>query len=465
MTDNNKEKPEDFQSKLDKIIDDLGLDMGDDDSSNLISAQEFKSEILDGSEEGAQTKLLEKERAPAEEKKEEGEEIPIEELVELELEKKKSVIDPIHTPVYVSWKAYKRMVGYGMRYANDDSDMKNWREVYGILIGEVEEETLVVIKDAIPVCVGGKTGVELEPIHYVDLSQIDASVYERSIENEKTDFIIGWWHTHPGFGFFFSEVDSYTHLGYQIPNAFAVGLIFDHCEHKGDKLGVAGLRLTEPEEGFLSDYMEVDLHYDDEIEEYNRKIKKVIKKVKKNMDDVLDELEYIDKTLRRKALAQLQRNYGLILVPKRDVKLTEDEEEAEEEEDAIYVWDPEFFEKRYRIPKFREKIENTLKDYEQELKELYEKGEFKKFEDKKEKYRKKIKSKLEKPNEWYERLMDDFSQRLSKIFPFFDYLDTEERKIIEHFEERISEYSKVLENLNMRAEFKDLQNKKLEVNP
>ena len=66
------------------------------------------------------------------------------------------------------------------------------------------------------------------------MAQIDASVFERSIQDDKTDFIIGWFHTHPGFGFFYSPIDCMTQLGYQIPNPYAVGLIFDHCEKKSD---------------------------------------------------------------------------------------------------------------------------------------------------------------------------------------------------------------------------------------
>ena len=61
---------------------------------------------------------------------------------------------------------------------------------------------------------------------------------------------------------------------------------------------------------------------------------------------------------------------------------------------------------------------------------------------------------LKKPNEWYKKIMNDFTERIENIFPFFDYLDTDERKIIEHFEERSSEYRKVLDDLNSRSDFK-----------
>ncbi|MGV9197295.1 MAG: hypothetical protein ACOC4M_00470 [Promethearchaeia archaeon] len=435
-----KEKKEkDYASKLNKLIDDFDLD-----TENL--------EIPDEEE---------KDKSSIEEAEVKGGENNEVIMEEEEEEEKKYILDPIETPVYLNWRAFKRMIGYAIRYANKDIDKDEWREVYGILIGSVEDETLVVIKDAIPLVPGGKTGVELEPVHYVDLSQIDESIYEQAIQNKKTDFIVGWWHTHPSFGFFFSEVDCYTHLGYQAPNPYAVGLVYDHTEMRHDHLGVAGLRLTEPEAGILSDYKIVQLHFDHDVDEMRKKVNKLIKNVKENMPQVLKDLEYIDQTLRRKALAQLQRNFGLIVVPKRDVKVVDDHEEAQEEEDKIYVWDPDFIEKKYRIPKYREKIEEKIKKYEEKLQELLDKGKEERFEKKREEYHEKMESDLEKPNVWHEKLLDDFNTRIERIYPYYDYLDTEERKIIEHFEERISKYSDALDALNSRIEF-NIKSKKRE---
>ncbi|MFO8020612.1 MAG: hypothetical protein R6U96_18460 [Promethearchaeia archaeon] len=441
MTNSSKKKDEKekdgYSSKLNKMIDDFDLDV----------------EALESpAEEDTDDSALPEEKLADEE--------DTEAFLEEEKEEKKYIVQPSDTPVYLNWRAFKRMIGYAIRYANDDIEQEDWREVYGILIGSVEDETLVVIKDAIPLVPGGKTGVELEPVHYVDLSQIDESIYDQAIQNKKTDFIVGWWHTHPGFGFFYSEVDCYTHLGYQAPNPYAVGLVFDHTEMQHDHLGVAGIRLTDPDAGILSDYKLVELHFDHDLEEMRKKVNNLINDILENIDEVLKDLEYIDQTLRRKALAQLQRNFGLILVPKRDLKIVNDQEEAQEEEDKIYVWDSNFNEKKYRIPKYREKIEEKIQNYEEKLEELLEKGKEEKFKKKKEKYKGKMHSTLEKPNEWYEKLLDDFNTRIERIYPYYDYLDTEERKIIEHFEERISKYSDGLDMLNTRAEFNIKQRKK-----
>jgi len=362
-------------------------------------------------------------------------------------------VDPVKTPGILSYNAYRKIIGYGLRYANEDMPSKDWREVYGILIGSIEENKKVLIKDAIPMVVGDRAGVKYENKQYVDMAQIDESVYERSIQDKKNDFIIGWWHTHPGFGFFYSLVDCMTQLGYQIPNPFALGIIFDHTKFLSNEfyLGVAGLRLINPEQGMLSTYDLIELKYELEKEQMTKKVKTTLKDLNKKVDKILDDLKYINEILRKKALTQLQRNYGLILVPKKDIKVSKETEEVEEDEPYLYVWDPNFFKKSYRIPKFREKVENEIAKYENSLLSLQ--NEEDKYENKRKKYQKKIQSLLSKPNEWYKKMMNEFTERIERISPLYDYLDTNERKIIEYFETRSSEYYKILDKLNIRTKF------------
>jgi proteasome lid subunit RPN8/RPN11 len=368
--------------------------------------------------------------------------------------KKRKEVNPSYAPGLLSSSAYERIVGYATRYANDDINPGKWREVYGILIGTIENNASVIIKDAIPIMVGDRAGVAFENKQYVDTAQIDASVYEHSIQDKKNDFIIGWWHTHPNMGFFYSVVDRTTQLGYQIPNPFAVGLVFDHCkrESEDNDLGIAGLRLKDPDFGMRSPFTLIELDYEFDHKTMMKNANIVIKNVSKNISKVLKEIKYIDVVLRKKNLAQLQRNYGLILVPKEDIKITDNEQEAEEDEKFLYEWDPDIYKKTYRIPKFREKVENAISEAYDELDKYPKERETEDYEIKRKKLEKKIKSILKKPNEWYDKLMIDFSKRIEVISSFFIYLDTEERKVIEYFEERSSEYYRILEYLNARAE-------------
>jgi len=365
-------------------------------------------------------------------------------------------VDPAESPIVISYNAYRRIVGYAMRYGNNDQPQRNWREVYGILIGSIKQNKEVIIKDAIPVMVGGRAYVEYKSKHYVDTAQFNTSIYERAIQDNKEDFFVGWWHTHPGIGFIFSPRDIETQLFYQGVNPFAIALVFDHCQ-KGSKayyLGVAGIRLKNPDRGMFSTYSNaIKLKFEFPKEKMVKKVDKDVKEINKNSKNALKQIDYIDEVLRKKALAQLQRNFGLIMILKRDIKITDDENEAEEDDYYLYEWDPDISKKIYRIPKFREKIEKELKKREEILINIRKENHTSNYLKKKEKFRKKIKEMLIKPNEWYQKIMNDFTKKIEIIFPFFDYLDTDERKIIEHFEERSSEYQKILDDLNSRSDF------------
>ncbi|MHA1193534.1 MAG: hypothetical protein ACTSP9_14815 [Promethearchaeota archaeon] len=65
------------------------------------------------------------------------------------------------------------------------------------------------------------------------------------------------------------------------------------------------------------------------------------------------------------------------------------------------------------------------------LQELLDLNELKKFEQKKDKFKKKIQVMMSKPNEWFNKLSSEFTKRIEIIYPYHDYLDTSERKILE----------------------------------
>ncbi len=365
-------------------------------------------------------------------------------------------IDPAKSPIYISYNAYRRIVGYAMRYGNDDLPQRNWREVYGILIGSIKDNKEVIIKDAIPVMVGSRAYVEYKSKHYVDTAQFNTAIYERAIQDNKEDFFVGWWHTHPGIGFIFSPRDVETQLFYQGVNPYAIALVFDHCQKRSNAyyLGVAGIRLRNPDRGMFATYSnKIELKFELPKEKMVKQVENDVKEINKNIKNALKQISFIDEVLRKKGLAQLQRNFGLIMVLKRDVKITNNEQEAEEDDYYLYEWDPDIDKKIYRIPKFREKIEKDLKKCEEILYDLKKNNQSTYFEKKRAKFSKKIKEMLEKPNEWYKKIITDFTKSVEVIFPLFDYLDTDERKIIEHFEERSSEYQKILDDLNSRSDF------------
>lgn len=369
-------------------------------------------------------------------------------------------VDP-ESPCIISMKAYRRIVGYALRYANNDMKPKNWREAYGILIGHIENDDICYITDAIPMIVGSRAGVKFETKQYADMAQIDESLYEKFLNEQNDDFIIGWWHTHPGFGWFFSMVDTATQLGYQGPNPYAIGLIYDHTEQTTNVSGIKGLRLVDPSRGVYSKYAFAELKFDVPVDQAIKKINNEIKEVLPKFKEIKELLVYIHNILRKRLMAQLQRNFGLILVQKRDKKITTSEELAEEEADRyLYEWNPKFLERKYRVPHYREKLEKEIAKSKQKLKKIlkdktYTKSEAKKkFEGAKKKIQGELEKKLLKPKEWLGKIKARFNKKMDVIRPYYDYLDTAERKIVEYLEERLNSYMKELEIIEEKLKFK-----------
>ncbi len=369
-------------------------------------------------------------------------------------------VDP-ESPCIISMKAYRRIVVYALRYANNDMKPKNWREAYGILIGHIENDDICYITDAIPMIVGSRAGVKFETKQYADMAQIDESLYEKFLNEQNDDFIIGWWHTHPGFGWFFSRVDTATQLGYQGPNPYAIGLIYDHTEKTINVSGIKGLRLVDPSRGVYSKYAFAELKFDVPVDQAIKKVNNEIKEVLPKFKEIKELLHYIHNILRKKLMAQLQRNFGLILVQKRDKKITTSEELAEEEADHyLYEWNPKFLERKYRVPHYREKLEKEIGKSKQKLKKILKDKTFtkseskKKFEGAKKKIQGELEKKLLKPKEWLGKIKARFNKKLDVIRPYYDYLDTAERKIVEYLEERLNSYTKELEIIEEKLKFK-----------
>jgi hypothetical protein len=253
----------------------------------------------------------------------------------------------------------------------------------------------------------------------------------------------------------FSNVDIQTQLGYQIPNPLAIGLIFNHIELKSKDfyLGLAALRILKPDLGIFSTYNYIDIKTEFEKEKMVQYVEKEVKDVQKKINKVIKDLKSIDQVLRKRHLAQLQSGYGLIMLPKEEIKVIDDPSRIEDDERVLYEWDPEFYKKLYRIPKFREKVENEIAQYEKQLQSMKNSSEITIFERKRRKFIKEIKNLLKPPTEWLNKITREFTKRVEIISPYFEYLDTNERKIIETFEAQSSEYRTILNDLEKKAEF------------
>ncbi len=132
------------------------------------------------------------------------------------IEKEKKVI--------IKAEAYKTIILFSTRYANDSIPKEQWKEIYGVLIGYITEDAIIVEK-AEPMTSGEATDVELGPEHYAFIEEINNKLFSQ--ENQES-FLVGWFHSHPGLSLFYSFVDIKNQMGFQGPNDHSFGLVFDH---------------------------------------------------------------------------------------------------------------------------------------------------------------------------------------------------------------------------------------------
>ena len=131
--------------------------------------------------------------------------------------------EKIGKPVVVKADAYKTIILYASRYANQAIKPEEWKEIYGVLIGSTTDE-LVMVEEAEALTFGHATDVQLDERHYGFIEGIENKLYEEG----KGRFIVGWFHSHPGLNLFFSYIDIINQLGFQQNNPDFCGLVFDH---------------------------------------------------------------------------------------------------------------------------------------------------------------------------------------------------------------------------------------------
>jgi tetratricopeptide (TPR) repeat protein len=144
--------------------------------------------------------------------------------------------------VYVSAEAYATIVLYSTRYANDGIPRNRWNEIYGILIGKVSDG-IIFVNRAEPMTVGHSVDVQLGPEHYVFISQIQDDLEK----DGKGEYMVGWFHSHPGLTLFYSYTDLMNHLNFQTVNPDFVGIVFDpiYIKEKPGHPGIVMYRLND----------------------------------------------------------------------------------------------------------------------------------------------------------------------------------------------------------------------------
>jgi proteasome lid subunit RPN8/RPN11 len=185
--------------------------------------------------------------------------------------------------VKINLEIYKTIIATTTRYANTRIAEENWAEVYGLLYGYIEGDD-VIITEAIPFTHTKKQRhilkVEFEEEDYALAASIESEYYLR----DPPQYIIGWYHSHPGIKLMLSQDDVKNQLAWQTNNPLAIALVFNPQRlvrqvevpsRMGDPMrqleldtGFLVFRLDDPNRGLEASFHEVPFEFTDfEVDE------------------------------------------------------------------------------------------------------------------------------------------------------------------------------------------------------
>ncbi|MDX1797870.1 MAG: hypothetical protein R3255_04405 [Candidatus Lokiarchaeia archaeon] len=130
--------------------------------------------------------------------------------------------------IIIPKKVYLTVVAASVRFANARIPRDDWLEVSGIFTGRNEADD-VIISEAFPIM-----HQELDKDAVIDQYKWSDEDYEATyvidelaFSRDPPEFVIGWWHSHPGFKVMMSHIDIRTTLSYQQNNPLAISLVFN----------------------------------------------------------------------------------------------------------------------------------------------------------------------------------------------------------------------------------------------
>ncbi|MHA2397683.1 MAG: hypothetical protein ACXADU_02175 [Promethearchaeota archaeon] len=130
--------------------------------------------------------------------------------------------------IIIPKKVYLTVVAASVRFANVRIPKDDWLEVSGIFTGRNDGND-VIITQAYPIM-----HQELDRNAVIDQYKWSDEDYEslyvideQAFSRDPPEFVVGWWHSHPGFKVMMSHIDIRTTLSYQQNNPLAISLVFN----------------------------------------------------------------------------------------------------------------------------------------------------------------------------------------------------------------------------------------------
>jgi len=114
-------------------------------------------------------------------------------------------------------------------------------EVMGLMLGEFVDEYTVRVDDVFAMPQSG-TGVSVEAVDPV----FQAKMLDMLKQTGRPEMVVGWYHSHPGFGCWLSGVDINTQQSFEALTSRAVAVVVDPIQSVKGKVVIDAFRLINP---------------------------------------------------------------------------------------------------------------------------------------------------------------------------------------------------------------------------
>lgn len=115
-------------------------------------------------------------------------------------------------------------------------------EVMGLMLGEFVDEYTIKCVDVFAMPQSG-TGVSVEAVDPVFQQQM----LEMLKQTNRPEMVVGWYHSHPGFGCWLSGVDVNTQQSFEALNKRAVAVVVDPIQSVKGKVVIDAFRCINPQ--------------------------------------------------------------------------------------------------------------------------------------------------------------------------------------------------------------------------
>ncbi|PWN95294.1 putative RPN11-26S proteasome regulatory subunit [Tilletiopsis washingtonensis] len=114
-------------------------------------------------------------------------------------------------------------------------------EVMGLMLGEFVDDYTVTVIDVFAMPQSG-TGVSVEAVDPV----FQTKMLDMLKQTGRPEMVVGWYHSHPGFGCWLSSVDINTQQSFEQLNPRAVAVVVDPIQSVPGKVVIDAFRLINP---------------------------------------------------------------------------------------------------------------------------------------------------------------------------------------------------------------------------